>query len=107
MANFIPARLTAIMMAIVSLSPRCLKFIFKYGNKHSSPNAGYPEAAIAGVLNCRLGGESVYFGKVVSKPYIGEQSRELHHKDFITCCAVNAKVAILAYIIVALIIITL
>lgn len=54
-ANFIPARLTAIFMVITNPSLRALKFIFKYGSSHSSPNAGYPESAAAGILDCRLG----------------------------------------------------
>lgn len=102
-ANFIPARITALLMAITSLSIRAFRFIFKFGNHHSSPNAGYPEAAIAGILDCRLGGPNVYFGKVVEKPYIGEKSRELTHQDLIKCCWVNAKVAFAGYIIVLLI----
>ncbi|MFR9503904.1 MAG: adenosylcobinamide-phosphate synthase CbiB [Rikenellaceae bacterium] len=103
-ANYIPARITALLMAIVSLSRRAIRFIIKYGNKHASPNAGYPEAAIAGILNCRLGGANIYFGKVVEKPHIGDNNRDLNHRDLITCCYVNAKVATLAYIIVLLLI---
>ncbi len=103
-ANFIPARITALLMVIVSFSYRAVKFIIKYGNKHSSPNAGYPEAAIAGILDCRLGGANSYFGKIVEKPYIGDNPRELLHKDLIGCCWVNAKVALLAYIFVLVII---
>ncbi|MFI3318340.1 MAG: adenosylcobinamide-phosphate synthase CbiB [Rikenellaceae bacterium] len=103
--NLIPARLTAAMMALVSLSPRAIKFIFKYGRSHTSPNSAYPESALAGILNCRLGGPNEYFGKMVEKPYIGENPRELTHEDVIKCCRVNGKVMVLAVIILALIII--
>lgn len=99
-ANFIPARITALLMVSVSFSWRAVTFIAKYGNKHSSPNAGYPESAIAGILDCRLGGANTYFGKVVEKPYIGSNPRELVHRDLIGCCWVNAKVALVGYIIV-------
>ncbi len=105
-ANYIPARITALLMAIVSLNFGAIRSVLKFGNKHSSPNAGYPEAAIAGILDCRLGGANVYFGKVVDKPYIGSNSRELHHKDLIKTIAINAKVAIFAYIIILLILYT-
>ncbi len=101
-ANFIPARITALLMVLVSLSWRALSFVFKYGRNHSSPNAGYPEAAIAGVLNCRLGGANVYFGKLVEKPYIGNNPRALEHRDLIQCCTGNAKVSLRSYIIVIL-----
>ena len=43
------------------------------GKKHSSPNSGFPEAAMAGALGVRLGGPSTYGGKRVHKPYIGEE----------------------------------
>lgn len=42
------------------------------GRNHSSPNAGVPEAAIAGALGVRLGGPSLYGGVAVVKPYIGD-----------------------------------
>ncbi|MFI3288691.1 MAG: adenosylcobinamide-phosphate synthase CbiB [Rikenellaceae bacterium] len=101
-ANFIPARLTAILMAIVSLSYRAIQFALKYGRSHSSPNSGYPESALAGVLDCRLGGASVYFDTVVEKPYIGENPRELTHRDVVTCALINGKVAALCYVILIL-----
>ena len=42
------------------------------GGKHPSPNSGYPEAAMAGALGIRLGGEATYGGKASSKPFIGD-----------------------------------
>lgn len=96
-ANFIPARLTALLMALVSLSWRAVQFILKYGNSHSSPNSGYPESALAGVLNCRLGGPNQYFGVMVEKPYIGENPRDLTHRDVVTCAIINGKVAAVCY----------
>ncbi|MFI3243515.1 MAG: adenosylcobinamide-phosphate synthase CbiB [Akkermansia sp.] len=98
-ANWIPARLTALLMVMVSGSWRALRFIARYGHAHSSPNAGFPEAALAGILDCRLGGASTYFGQIVEKPYIGENARELTHRDVIRSCWVNAKVAALATLI--------
>ncbi len=101
-ANFIPARLTALLMAIVSLSWRAVQFILKYGNSHSSPNSGYPESALAGVLDCRLGGPNQYFGVMVEKPYIGENPRELTHRDVVNCALINGKVAAICYVILML-----
>ncbi len=97
-ANYIPSRLTALYMLLTNPSMRVLRFIFKYGSAHSSPNAGYPESAAAGILDCRLGGPSYYFGKVVEKPYIGEHSRDLTHLDVVRICWVNGKVAALCYL---------
>jgi adenosylcobinamide-phosphate synthase len=94
-ANYVPARLTALIMIIVSMSCRGLCFIFKYGHQHASPNAGYPESALAGVLNCRFGGPNVYHGQVLQKPYIGQVVRDLTQKDLNKACAINHKATLL------------
>jgi len=47
---------------------------------HSSPNAGHPEAAVAGALNLQLGGPSYYFGKKVEKPFIGDKVQDISAK---------------------------
>lgn len=88
-ANFIPARLTALLMVLVSGSWRGFRFVLKYGNKHKSPNAGYPEAALAGILNCRFGGPNVYHGVLVQKPYIGEQDRVIQPEEIHRVSRVN------------------
>ena len=80
--NFVPARLTAVILTTVSLSWRGWFFILKFGHRHSSPNAGYPEAALAGILNCRFGGPNVYHGILVQKPYIGQTPRDFNKFDF-------------------------
>ncbi|WP_297097347.1 adenosylcobinamide-phosphate synthase CbiB [uncultured Draconibacterium sp.] len=92
--NFIPARLTAILMAVVSFNLRAIKFIFKYGRKHSSPNAGYPEAALAGILNCRFGGPNRYHGVLVEKPFIGENPRPVSVNDVYKACVINVAVTL-------------
>ena len=78
-ANYIPARLTALLMILVTGKPRLIRFVLQYGPQHASPNSGYPEAALAGILDCRFGGTHYYFGETVYKPYIGT-----HHRDFTT-----------------------
>jgi len=87
--NYIPARITALLMVVLSLSWRGLIFIFRYGHRHSSPNAGYPEAALAGILNCRFGGPNVYHGTLVEKPYIGNNGRIITNRDFYKSCVLN------------------
>jgi len=84
--NFIPARITALLMVVLSFSWRGLIFIFRYGHQHSSPNAGYPEAALAGILNCQFGGQNVYHGTLVEKPYIGNNDRIITNRDFYKSC---------------------
>lgn len=74
-ANFVPARITAFLMILVSGKFSLISFVSRFGKQHASPNSGYPEAALAGILNCRFGGPNHYFGKVVDKPYIGTNDR--------------------------------
>ena len=88
-ANYIPARLTALLMVIASGKWSLLKFVWKNGRRHASPNSGYPEAALAGILNCRFGGPHYYFGELFDKPYIGENDRELTTADMHTATRIN------------------
>ena len=80
-ANWIPARLTSLLMVLSAGRPGLLRFVHKYGRQHASPNSGYPESALAGILDCRFGGTHTYFGQEFYKPYIGENPRELTTKD--------------------------
>lgn len=93
--NYLPARITGVLICFVSglnasyiseqhagnpLSTACRIMIRDHG-KTASPNAGYPEAAMAGTLGIQLGGEASYFGKIVSKPTIGDETREPEIED--------------------------
>jgi adenosylcobinamide-phosphate synthase len=91
--NFIPARVTALLMLLVTFRWNVLPFVLKYGPKHASPNSGYPESAMAGILKCRFGGPNVYHGVLVEKPFIGTNQREITAKDIRRACAVNFAVA--------------
>lgn len=91
-ANFIPARLTAFLMIVVSGRFSLLEFVARYGNQHASPNSGYPESALAGILNCRFGGPHYYFGEEVWKPYIGDNERLLTTEDMHTAIRINRRV---------------
>jgi adenosylcobinamide-phosphate synthase len=99
-ANLIPARLTASLMVLVTFSFRGAKFVFKFGRKHASPNSGYPESAMAGILNLRFGGPNVYHGQLVEKPYIGTNARNILRRDLYKACVVNGLVAIVAVVVI-------
>ena len=88
-ANYIPARLTALLMVIASGRLGLLSFVAKYGRNHASPNSGYPEAALAGILGCRFGGPHYYFGQLFDKPFIGEQDRQLTTADMEKAVRIN------------------
>lgn len=91
-ANYIPARLTAFLMIILTSQFNSFKNVLKYAKNHLSPNSGYPEAALAVILNVRFGGPHLYFGKMVYKPYIGENERSLTINDMILATRINQKV---------------
>ena len=88
-ANYLPARLTALLIVLVSGRWSLLKFVAHYGRMHASPNSGYPEAALAGILNCRFGGPHDYFGETVYKPFIGDNPRPLDSRDMRVAIRVN------------------
>lgn len=95
MANYIPARLTAFLMVLSAGRPGLLRFVGKYGNRHASPNSGYPESALAGILNCRFGGPHRYFGQMVYIPFIGGNDRPVHTADMLTAVCINKRAEIL------------
>ena len=101
-ANFIPARLTALLMLLVSGRQDLWKFVVRYGNQHASPNSGYPESALAGILNCRFGGPHNYFGEEVWKPYIGSNERMLDTADMQKAVSVNRKAEVLMLLLIML-----
>lgn len=94
-ANFLPARITALLMVIVSGSGRAARYAWRYGRAHSSPNAGYPEAALAGILRVRFGGPHHYKGQLVKKPWIGEAGRDLEAQDITRITRLNHGVCAL------------
>ena len=97
-ANYIPARLTALLMIIASGKMKLLRFVRRYGRMHASPNSGYPEAALAGILNCRFGGPHYYFGELFDKPFIGENDRELTTDDMKKAVRINRTAEVLMVI---------
>lgn len=93
-ANWIPARLTALLMILVAGRPRLLRFVRRFGPQHASPNSGWPEAALAGILDCRFGGSHDYFGETVYKPHIGTTDRPLTSDDMEHAIRINRRVEI-------------
>lgn len=75
--NLIPARLTALLFLAVALTPGHLKTVWQDAPRHRSPNAGWPEAAIAIALNLALAGPRLYAGVVVDDPWMNDAGRKL------------------------------
>ena len=99
-ANYIPARLTALLMILSAYTMgnnnhSLFSFVWKNGRNHASPNSGYPEAALAGILNCRFGGPHYYFGQLFDKPYIGTNDRLLTTADMQRAVSINRRAEVL------------
>jgi adenosylcobinamide-phosphate synthase len=94
--NYVPARLTAVLIWISALLPgfaarRSFRITLRDGRSQPSPNAGYPEAAVAGALGVRLGGLNSYQGVASQKAYLGDAVVPLDRSAF-------AKVRTLLYV---------
>ena len=81
-ANFVPARLTAILFlgaaVILQLDYKnAFAMMKRDASKHPSPNGGWAEATVAGALNIRLGGTNYYFGEPHFRAYMGEPNEIL------------------------------
>ena len=85
LVNYLPARITGFALVAAAFfsgnARQSFAVMMRDHNKHTSPNAGWPEAAAAGALGIRLGGESWYFGTLSKKPHLGEDGREPLEKD--------------------------
>lgn len=86
LVNFIPARITAVLLVAAAFIlgkdwKMSWKTVIRDGRNHTSPNSGYPEAAVAGALGRRLGGLSHYGGIPSNKPFIGDEEEEFQIGD--------------------------
>ncbi len=76
-ANYIPSRLTAILISLLFWNFDALKRFYSFGKLHDSPNAGHPISALALCLGVKLGGDTSYEGKIKHKPYFGDGGEQI------------------------------
>ena len=98
--NYIPARISAIMMVLASFLcgldwKNGWKIFLKDRYNHSSPNSAQTEAVCAGALDIQLAGDAWYFGKLYKKPYIGEPIRSIQIEDI---CQTNRLMYVTAIV---------
>ncbi len=83
--NFIPARVSGILMCLAAFlgfdGKNAFRIFFRDRKNHRSPNSAHTEAACAGALGLQLGGTHLYFGKPVEKPTIGDPVRGMERDD--------------------------
>jgi adenosylcobinamide-phosphate synthase len=72
-ANLVPARISGILISVASGRPgEALRCMWRDARRHRSPNAGWPEAAMAGALGIRLSGPRVYGNRMSMEPWLNE-----------------------------------
>ncbi len=75
--NWVPARITALLIALAAHSQRALRLAWRDGSKTQSPSAGVVEAAFAGALGVQLGGTNLYDGVPKVGPLLGDPGSRL------------------------------
>ncbi|AUC96194.1 cobalamin biosynthesis protein CobD [Bradyrhizobium sp. SK17] len=84
LANIIPARLTGLMFVLLAPDrSQAWSCTLRDARRHRSPNAGWPEAAIAGALGVRLSGPRIYHGHVADEPWLNEAARDAAAADIL------------------------
>jgi len=105
--NFLPARLTGWLIALTTANRKAAFAVISFdAKKHRSPNAGWPEGAMAGALGVRLSGPRQYEGGMSDEPWVNENGRDVEPADVMralvifkrTMYATAAILAILAII---------
>ena len=94
--NFIPSRITAIMISLLFLSTKSYR---RFAIYHDSPNAGYPISAMALSIGVKLGGDTSYFGKVKSKPYFGDGRENISKEDLKKALTLQPRLDIMIVVI--------
>ena len=105
LANLVPARLTAVLLACVSGAPhRVLRVVFRDARRHRSPNAGWPEAAMAGALRVKLSGPRIYAGHagLSSDPFVNPDGSDPEAADIEAGLRLYHKAVILAALLLVL-----
>lgn len=108
--NLIPARITGVLMNISAIGRfdvrNGIKIMKRDRKNHKSPNSGYPESAVAGLLGIKLGGGNYYSGKYVDKPYIGDEIYKVNKNHINNTIKIMYRTEILFLIIYYLIMIS-
>lgn len=100
--NYIPARITAVLIALFFFSKKALFEFGKFGKKHDSLNAGFPISAIALGLGVKLGGPTSYFGKLKEKPFFGRGREIIENYDVLNALSIKRKLDIFIIIVLIL-----
>lgn len=95
--NLIPARLSGILLCIAGFGG--WRTLWRDAGKHASPNAGWPEAAMAGALGLRLAGPIAYDGAMHDKPWIGDGRSDADARDIGRALSLYVRACLLLWLI--------
>ena len=80
-ANLAPARLTGLLYCLSAFSREAVRIMLRDARKHRSPNAGWPESAMAGAIGVRLSGPRLYGGASAAEPWLNAGARDPESAD--------------------------
>jgi len=89
--NYIPSRVTALLIAFFMGKREALLGFYRFGKKHDSPNAGLPISAMGLSIGVKLGGDTYYFGKLKKKPYFGDGELEIQKEHILQALTFTYK----------------
>lgn len=89
----VPARLSALLLCLAG--PGGWRVMARDHARHASPNAGWPEAAMAGALGVALAGPIAYDGVLAAKPWIGEEGREAAPRDLARALSIYRRACVI------------
>ncbi|WP_299329050.1 adenosylcobinamide-phosphate synthase CbiB [Parasphingopyxis sp.] len=101
-ANLIPARLTGLLFALCARSSHAFWTMARDAGKHRSPNAGWPEAAMAGALNVRLSGPRCYGDGMTGDPWLNEGARDPAMTDLASGLSLYRRVVFMIALLLAI-----
>ncbi len=107
LANLIPARLTALLFVLVAQrKAAAFSAMRRDARAHRSPNAGWPESAMAGALGLRLSGPRAYAGRIVTEPWLNPGGRDPAAADLSAGLTLYRRAMFLAAALLALLVLT-
>jgi adenosylcobinamide-phosphate synthase len=95
--NLIPARIAAVVICLAGA--RGWRVMWRDSSKHASPNAGWPEAAMAGTLGLKLAGPIAYDGVPSDKPWIGDGPAIADSADLARALAIYRRACLILWLI--------
>ncbi|GAA3250797.1 hypothetical protein GCM10020258_06000 [Sphingomonas yabuuchiae] len=96
-ANWVPARIAGLLVCLAGAGGWAV--MKRDARAHASPNAGWPEAGMAGALGVALAGPVAYDGVTQIKPWIGREGRAASPKDIVTALQIYARACLLLWVI--------